>query len=45
VLENAMLDVMYDIPSQDLVKEVLINEDVIVNGKSPIMLYDVAESA
>ncbi|WP_020675988.1 ATP-dependent Clp protease ATP-binding subunit ClpX [Geopsychrobacter electrodiphilus] len=45
ILENAMLDVMYDIPSQDHVKEVLINEDVIVGGKSPIMLYNVAESA
>ena len=45
ILENAMLDIMYDIPSQDQVKEVLINEDVISGGKIPIVLYDVAESA
>ncbi len=45
ILENAMLDVMYDIPSQDRVKEVVLNEDVIVNGAKPIILYDVAESA
>ena len=45
ILENAMLDIMYDIPSQDHVKEVLINEEVISGGKTPIVLYDVAESA
>jgi len=45
ILENAMLDIMYDIPSQDQVKEVLINEEVISGGKTPIVLYDVAESA
>ncbi|MBW2451301.1 MAG: ATP-dependent Clp protease ATP-binding subunit ClpX [Deltaproteobacteria bacterium] len=45
ILENAMLDVMYDIPSQDRVKEVVINEDVIYNGAQPIILYECAESA
>ncbi|WP_303720312.1 ATP-dependent Clp protease ATP-binding subunit ClpX [Malonomonas rubra] len=45
ILENAMLDVMYDIPSQDRVKEVVLNEDVITKGSKPIILYDVAESA
>jgi len=45
ILENAMLDVMYDIPSQDRVKEVVMNEDVITKGSKPIILYDVAESA
>jgi len=45
ILENSMLDVMYDIPSQDRVKEVVLNEDVIANGAKPIILYDIAESA
>ncbi len=45
ILENAMLDVMYDIPSQDRVKEVVLNEDVIAKGVKPIVLYDIAESA
>ncbi len=45
ILENAMLEVMYDIPSQDRVKEVVLNEDVITKGVRPIVLYDVAESA
>ncbi len=45
ILENAMLDVMYDIPSQDRVREVLINEDVIFKGTHPIIIYECAESA
>jgi ATP-dependent Clp protease ATP-binding subunit ClpX len=45
ILENSMLDVMYDIPSQDRVKEVVLNEDVITKGAKPIILYDIAESA
>jgi len=45
ILENAMLDVMYDIPSQDKVKEVVISEDVILNKANPIVLYECAESA
>jgi ATP-dependent Clp protease ATP-binding subunit ClpX len=45
ILENAMLDVMYEIPSQDRVKEVVINEDVILNKARPLILYECAESA
>lgn len=45
IIENAMLDVMYDIPSQDRVQEVVINEDVIYNQADPIVVYEVAESA
>jgi ATP-dependent Clp protease ATP-binding subunit ClpX len=45
ILENTMLDVMYDIPSQDRVKEVVINEDVILKKAKPIVLFDCAESA
>jgi ATP-dependent Clp protease ATP-binding subunit ClpX len=45
ILENAMLEVMYDIPSQDRVREVVINEDVIFKGTQPIIIYECAESA
>jgi ATP-dependent Clp protease ATP-binding subunit ClpX len=45
ILENSMLDIMYDVPSQDRVKEVVINEDVIYKNATPIVLYDCAESA
>jgi len=45
ILETAMLDVMYEIPSLDRVREVVISEEVIVNQARPIVLYDCAESA
>ncbi len=45
ILENAMLDVMYDIPSQDKVREVVFSEEVILHDARPIILYDCAESA
>jgi len=40
ILEDVMLDLMYDIPSQTNIKEVIINEDVITDRESPIMLYE-----
>ena len=43
IMENAMLDVMYDIPSQKRVKEVIINEDVIVKNAAPLIVYETAE--
>jgi ATP-dependent Clp protease ATP-binding subunit ClpX len=47
IMENIMLDVMYDIPSQPNIKEVLISEEVITRDAQPIMLYQkaAAESA
>nr|WP_320048340.1 ATP-dependent Clp protease ATP-binding subunit ClpX [uncultured Desulfuromonas sp.] len=45
ILEEVMLDVMYDIPSQEHVKEVVISEDVVVNKTAPLIVYDCAESA
>jgi ATP-dependent Clp protease ATP-binding subunit ClpX len=45
ILETAMLDVMYEIPSRDDVSEVVIHEDVILNGAEPMVVYDRVESA
>ncbi len=46
ILEIAMLDIMYDIPSQPMVKEVVISEDVIYNREKPIIVYEnLAETA
>ena len=46
ILENVMLDIMYEIPSQTMVKEVVINDDVIIRKEKPIVVYEnVAESA
>ncbi|MBE9537363.1 MAG: ATP-dependent Clp protease ATP-binding subunit ClpX [Proteobacteria bacterium] len=39
ILENIMLDLMYEIPSQDNVVEVVINEEVIVSGGEAIVVY------
>ncbi len=39
VLETAMLDIMFDVPSQENIKEVLINEDTILSSASPIVVY------
>jgi ATP-dependent Clp protease ATP-binding subunit ClpX len=40
ILENTMLDIMYDIPSRSDVKEVIINEDVVKEGEKPILLFE-----
>ncbi len=39
VLEEAMLDVMYDLPSKIDVQECVISEQVITNGDYPVILY------
>jgi ATP-dependent Clp protease ATP-binding subunit ClpX len=40
ILESCMLDIMYDIPSIDNVKECVIGEDVVLNKEDPILLYE-----
>ncbi|MBW2185777.1 MAG: ATP-dependent Clp protease ATP-binding subunit ClpX [Deltaproteobacteria bacterium] len=45
ILEESMLDIMYDIPSQEQVKEVVVSEDVILKKNVPLIMYDCAESA
>ena len=42
ILENTMLDVMYEIPSQPNIKEVLISEEVVTKHEQPIVLYQKA---
>ena len=42
IMENVMLDIMYDIPSQPNIKEVLISEEVITAHDQPIVLYQKA---
>ena len=39
ILEHAMLDIMYDIPSRAGIKEVVINEDVITKRDPPLIVY------
>ena len=47
IMENIMLDVMYDIPSQPNIKEVLISEELVSRSAQPIIMYqkETAESA
>ncbi|MBN1335103.1 MAG: ATP-dependent Clp protease ATP-binding subunit ClpX [Deltaproteobacteria bacterium] len=39
ILEDLMLDVMYDLPSRQNVKECVINEDVVERRQPPILVY------
>jgi ATP-dependent Clp protease ATP-binding subunit ClpX len=39
VMEEAMLDVMYDLPSRKDVQECVISEQVITQGDYPVILY------
>jgi len=46
ILEHTMLDIMYEIPSQTNVREVVINEDVFTKKEKPLVVYEKkAESA
>ena len=39
ILEEAMLDIMYEVPSKQGIKEVVVNEDAISNGDPPLIVY------
>jgi len=46
IMENIMLDVMYDMPSQPNIKEVVVSEEVVTRNEAPIIVYSkAAESA
>jgi ATP-dependent Clp protease ATP-binding subunit ClpX len=40
IMENVMLDIMYEIPDMEGVKECVIGQDVILNGKAPMIVYE-----
>ncbi|MFC1798703.1 ATP-dependent Clp protease ATP-binding subunit ClpX [Thermodesulfobacteriota bacterium] len=40
ILETSMLEIMYEIPSLENVKECVVGEDVILNKEEPILLYE-----
>lgn len=40
ILENSMLDIMFDLPTSDNIKEIIINKDVIEKGEKPAVIYD-----
>lgn len=40
IMENVMLDLMYEIPSQKNIKECIISEETVTNNEPPIILYE-----
>jgi ATP-dependent Clp protease ATP-binding subunit ClpX len=40
IMEMCMLEIMYDLPSIDNVKECVIGEDVVLHKEDPILLYE-----
>lgn len=46
ILESVMLEVMFEVPSEPDIKEVIISEDTILKGEKPLVVYQSqAESA
>jgi ATP-dependent Clp protease ATP-binding subunit ClpX len=39
IMENIMLDIMYDLPSHPEIQECIINEDVLLKQVVPLLLY------
>jgi ATP-dependent Clp protease ATP-binding subunit ClpX len=40
ILESCMIDIMYEIPSLENVKECVIGEDTVINNEDPILLFE-----
>ena len=40
IMEKCMVDVMYEIPSMENVKECVIGEDTVINQEDPILLFE-----
>src|SRR5438874_10957989 len=46
ILENAMLNIMYEVPSHKNIREIVINEESIAKKEAPLIVYEkAAESA
>ncbi|MDB9762483.1 ATP-dependent Clp protease ATP-binding subunit ClpX [Alphaproteobacteria bacterium] len=43
ILENILIDTMFDLPKLNNVEEVIINKEVINNNKDPIVIYSKAQ--
>ncbi|MDQ5988106.1 MAG: ATP-dependent Clp protease ATP-binding subunit ClpX [Syntrophus sp. SKADARSKE-3] len=40
ILENTMLDIMYDLPSRRDMRECVISEEVVLNREAPILIFE-----
>jgi ATP-dependent Clp protease ATP-binding subunit ClpX len=45
ILEHALLDTMYDLPSQDDVQKVIVDENVISGESEPLKMYEQTDQA
>ena len=45
ILESIMLEVMYEVPSEPDIKEIIVSEDTVTKGEKPLIVYQHAESA
>ena len=39
IIENVMTDVMYKIPSEENIEEVVITKECLTNGENPLLIY------
>ena len=39
ILEDILLDSMFDLPGLDDVEEVVVNEEAVTSGAAPLMIY------
>ena len=40
IMENAMMDIMYEIPSDETISECTLTKDAVTSGAAPIIVYD-----
>ncbi|MDR2338375.1 MAG: ATP-dependent Clp protease ATP-binding subunit ClpX [Deltaproteobacteria bacterium] len=40
ILENLMLDLMYEVPSQSDIKEIIVSEEAVTKGEQPLIVYE-----
>jgi len=40
IMEHAMLDIMYEVPSATGIKEVHVGQEVITKGEQPLIVYE-----
>ena len=43
ILENVLLDTMYDLPSEDSISKVVVDESVIIGDSKPYLIYEGSE--
>jgi ATP-dependent Clp protease ATP-binding subunit ClpX len=40
IMEESMLDVMYELPGEPGIKEVVIDDDTVASGKRPLVVWE-----